>query len=185
MAFIEYQEHFETFAAWREWREAWSPPWICQLDACKVWHPSSQSLTQWWESGVNTWIHQNYNCEVMSISYSEKRTYENDFRQETNQNKYLPMFKTCPIFGGDSQSQWLPVLLRDKITRICNSDTDPSDICQGAGKRITILCKHLHGLLRSNKLIMGVFLIYWQRGAQKCQSTLACGAKNLTNKHLS
>ena len=87
MAFIEYQEHFETFAAWREWREAWSPPWICQLDACKVWHPSSQSLTQWWESGVNT-----SKLQLWS-SYSEIRTYENDFRQETNQKNIYPCSK--------------------------------------------------------------------------------------------
>ena len=95
-------------------------PWICQLDACSV-----TSLVTIFDSVIARGKYFKPtidNCEETTADNNKKEWWW--FLTW----KYLPV--SC-IFGGDSR--WLPVLLRDKITRICNSDTDPSDICQGAG----------------------------------------------------
>ena len=51
------------------------------------------------------------------------------------------------------------MLLRDKITRICNSDTVKTvTFARQHDKRITIICKHLYiDYSESSKLNMGVF----------------------------
>ena len=121
--------------------------WFCQLD-------SMQSVTSWtwqvWHPPAchNLWLSDHGRGWLINY-YPDKLTYWINWTVII-----YPCWKVCPVFGGDSLPS-LSVLLRDKITRICNglSKVTFSTKLRGSQTFASINTTSI-------KLIMGVYVIY-------------------------